>query len=71
VALLACFGGPLTGASMNPARSLGPALVGGDLAQLPLYILGPCLGAALAVATFCWIRPRECCPTGDGPTACC
>ncbi len=43
------MGGPLTGASLNPARTFGPALFTGTLDQLWLYILGPGLGAALAV----------------------
>lgn len=41
--------GPVSGASMNPARSLGPALVGLDLANLWIYFIAPCLGAGLAV----------------------
>jgi aquaporin Z len=52
VALCALFAGPLTGASMNPARSLGPALVSGDLGVLWLYWLAPTLGASLAVGIY-------------------
>ena len=49
VALEALVAGPLTGASMNPARSLAPALVSGELAGLWLYLTAPLAGAALAV----------------------
>lgn len=62
VALLACFGGPATGASMNPARSLGPALVSFELADLWLYIIAPIAGATLASLSFCVICPQDCCP---------
>jgi aquaporin Z len=41
---------PLEGASMNPARSLGPALVTGQLSDVWIYVIGPFAGAALAVA---------------------
>jgi aquaporin NIP len=51
VALEAIFGGPFTGASMNPARSLGPALVSGRLDGLWIYLLAPILGALLAAGT--------------------
>ena len=64
VALLAAFGGPLTGASMNPARSLGPAVATAELVWMPLYTLAPVLGMALAVPTLCLLHPRECCPGG-------
>tara|TARA_B110000467_G_C17837963_1_gene223328 strand:- start:76 stop:432 length:357 start_codon:yes stop_codon:yes gene_type:complete len=52
VMLCALFGGPLTGASMNPARSLGPALVSGDLSTLWLYWAAPITGALLAVGLY-------------------
>lgn len=49
VAVLALVAGPVTGASMNPARSLGPALVSGQLENVWIYLLAPIIGAALAV----------------------
>ncbi|MDX5320069.1 MAG: aquaporin [Bacteroidota bacterium] len=52
VALEAYFGGPFTGASMNPARSLGPALVSGRVESLWVYLLAPVLGMLVAVALY-------------------
>ena len=52
----AMFGGPISGASMNPARSIGPAFVSGDLHALWLYIVAPIAGASLAAVTYQFIR---------------
>lgn len=52
VTLCALFGGPLTGASMNPARSIGPAVVAGDFSSLWLYVLAPPLGAVAAAVVY-------------------
>src|SRR6185312_10852314 len=52
VGLEAMFAGPICGASMNPARSLAPALVSGTIAHLWLYLIAPVLGAAVAVASW-------------------
>jgi aquaporin NIP len=60
VGLDALFGGPISGASMNPARSLGPALVSGDLHALWIYLTAPFLGAALGALAYQLIR-------GDDP----
>lgn len=56
VALEALFGGPVSGASMNPARSLAPAIVSGELTALWLYIVAPVLGAVLAVGGYHCVR---------------
>jgi len=56
VGLDAMFGGPISGASMNPARSIGPALVSGDLHALWLYIAAPLLGAALGAFAYRVVR---------------
>jgi aquaporin NIP len=56
VALDALFGGPVTGASMNPARSFGPAVAAGEWTQLWIYVLGPVAGAALGAFAYQLIR---------------
>lgn len=59
VALDALFGGPITGASMNPARSFGPALAAGEWRDFWVYVLGPVAGAALGAGAYQLIRgPR-------------
>ncbi len=52
VLLEAMFAGPICGASMNPVRSLSPAIVSGNMATLWIYLTAPVLGATLA--TFVW-----------------
>jgi aquaporin NIP len=61
IALEAMFAGPICGASMNPARSLAPAIVSTRLAELWIYLLAPVLGAILAVPVCCAIREHGCC----------
>jgi MIP family channel proteins len=56
VALDAMFGGPISGASMNPARSLGPALVSGELHALWLYLVAPIVGTSLGALTYQFVR---------------
>jgi aquaporin NIP len=56
IGLDAMFGGPISGASMNPMRSLGPALVSGDLHALWLYILAPILGTSVGGLAYQFVR---------------
>jgi aquaporin Z len=59
VGLEALFAGPICGASMNPARSLGPALMSGQTQHLWVYLVATTLGAVLAVPLFFATRPRS------------
>lgn len=56
VLLEAMFAGPICGASMNPIRSLAPAIISGHLEYLWVYLLAPVLGAILAVFTWMVLR---------------
>jgi aquaporin Z len=61
VGLEAMFGGPISGASMNPARSFGPALVAGHFEHLWLYLVAPTVGAVGAMFACRCVRESECC----------
>ena len=56
VGLEAIFAGPISGASMNPARSFAPALVGWEWHGHWAYWVGPIAGATLGAATMCWLK---------------
>jgi len=61
VLLEAMFAGPITNASMNPARSIAPAIVSGNLQHLWMYITAPILGALLAVVSCKLVKDENCC----------
>lgn len=65
VGLEAMFAGPICGASMNPARSLAPAVVSGHIEHLWLYLVAPVLGAGLAVLS-CRGTQQDCCAGNCG-----
>jgi aquaporin NIP len=56
VGLDALFGGAVTGASMNPARSFGPALAAGEWSDFWIYLAGPLLGASLGALAYQVVR---------------
>ena len=66
VALAALMGGPISGASMNPARSLGPAVAAGQLEHLWIYVVAPITGALLGAGAYQLIR---CDPRAPEPTS--
>ena len=56
IGLDALFGGPVTGASMNPARSLGPALAAGEWRDFWVYVVGPLAGATIGALAYQLVR---------------
>jgi aquaporin NIP len=56
IALAALVGGPVSGASLNPARSLGPAVVSGELGSLWIYVTAPFVGAAIGAVAYQLVR---------------
>ena len=67
IALEAMFAGPICGASMNPARSLAPALVSLHVDHVWIYLLAPILGAASATFACRCIREEGCCCAAPQP----
>ena len=61
VGLEAMFAGPICGASMNPARSLAPALVSGHIEHLWIYLIATTAGALLAIPLCAFVRGPGCC----------
>lgn len=59
ILLEAMFAGPICGASMNPARSLAPAVVSGHLESLWLYLAAPVIGAALSIPTWKFLNNKK------------
>jgi aquaporin NIP len=64
IALEALFAGPISGASMNPARSLAPAIASGRLEHLWVYLAAPLLGALIAIPACAVIQQPGCCREG-------
>lgn len=61
IGLEAMFAGPISGASMNPARSIAPALVAGHLEHLWVYVVAPTVGAVAAMVACRCVREAGCC----------
>lgn len=66
IALEALFAGPISGASMNPARSLAPAIMSGRIEYLWVYLVAPLLGSLVAIPTCVGIQSPACCPIKKG-----
>jgi MIP family channel proteins len=65
IGLDAMFGGPISGASMNPMRSLGPGLVSGDLHAIWIYLLAPLVGTAVGGLAYQFVRGEPKALTSD------
>lgn len=70
IALEALFAGPICGASMNPARSVAPAVVSGQLAHLWVYLAAPVAGALAGVLACRCTQPAGCCTFTESSTCC-
>ena len=68
VTLCSFVGGPMTNASMNPARSIAPAIFANDFNNLWLYILAPIIGTIIGTKTYDWIRCQK--EDNDNPGCC-
>ena len=66
IGLDALFGGPVTGASMNPARSFGPALASGQWHEFWIYVVGPILGTVLGALAYQVVRGEHPGPAPPG-----
>ena len=69
IALEALFAGPISGASMNPARSFAPALVSQHFSELWIYLVAPIAGALIAVIGCRCVREKGCCSAMPAETA--
>lgn len=55
------FAGPITGASMNPARSIAPALLTANMSEVWIYVLAPIIGAYLGILGCKCVQDKGCC----------